>query len=243
MTRFVLVAALGAAVCFSQTTPPPQAFEVAAIKPSKAADQSSHSNWSNGRITMENLSVQQIIEEAYGIKYYQLAGAPGWVEAERYNIQAKAEEKVETAQLRIMLQALLAERFHLTVRHEKKSMTAYALVTAKGGLKVNPVEGSGSSMNHNNGKLTASHTDMARLADFLARRLDRPVVDETGIAGYFDFKLEWAPERGQQRPEGDGGAGPTIFTALTEQLGLRLETRKVPVDILVVDRIERPSDN
>jgi uncharacterized protein (TIGR03435 family) len=86
---------------------------------------------------------------------------------------------------------------------------------------------------------------MQRLADYLARRLDRPVVDETGIADSFTFTLEWSTERQQKAAEADGGAGgaPTLFTALTEQLGLRLETRKVPVEILVIDHMERPSDN
>jgi len=244
MMRIALLAALGAACCPAQTTAPRRQFEVAVIKPSKAGDSSTHSSWSNGRVTMQNLNVKQIIERAYGLQDYQISGAPGWLDTERYDIQAKAEERVPTEQLRVMLQALLADRFRLESHLETKTVPAYALVIAKSGLKMKPVDGEGHDMSSNNTKLTARHSSMQNLADFLARRLDRPVVDETGVKESFDFTLEWSNER-MQRAEAERGApeGPTIFTALPEQLGVKLEARKAPVDILVIDRVERPSEN
>jgi uncharacterized protein (TIGR03435 family) len=123
-------------------------------------------------------------------------------------------------------------------------MTAYALVVAKGGLKIHPVEGEGSSTNSHNGKLTAKHASMQKLAEILSRQLGVPVVDETRVAGGFDFTLEWSNER-QQKAAVESGAneGPSIFTALPEQLGLKLEARKVPVEMIAIDRAEHPSDN
>ena len=141
-----------------------------------------------------------------------------------------------------MLQALLAERFKLEVHREPKVMSAYALVVAKGGPKMTAVEaGKGSSMNTNNNHLTAKNTTMQRLADYLARQTGRPVVDQTELKGAFDFTLEWTPEESKST---SADAGPSLFTALQEQLGLKLQTHKLPVDILVVDHMERtPTEN
>ena len=246
MTRTAILACglLRSALCLAQSAPPQPAFEVAAIKPSKTGDTSSHWRSGKGRITMDNLSVRQIILAAYGVKEYQLVG-PSWLDTERYHIDAKAEGNVDDDKLMPMLQTLLAERFHLALHREKKDTTAYALVAAKGGLKIRPVEGSGSNSNSRNGKMTAKHVSMAKFAEFLARQVDRPVVDETGTGDDgFDFTLEWSNERVQRAAETDGApTAPSLFTALPEQLGLKLEARKVPVEMLVIDRVERPSEN
>jgi uncharacterized protein (TIGR03435 family) len=121
-------------------------------------------------------------------------------------------------------------------------MSAYALVPAKGGFKLKPVEGNGSSINstHGAGKAmaTCKHVSMSRLADFLSTRVDHPVIDQSGIPDAYDFTLEWSPDQNAE------DAGPSIFTALSEQLGLRLEARKLPVSILVVDSIDKtPTEN
>jgi uncharacterized protein (TIGR03435 family) len=134
----------------------------------------------------------------------------------------------------------------LVFHRETKEMSAYALVAAKGGMKIHAVEGVGSQSKSGGGKITAKHMSMSKFGDFLSRQLDRPVVDETGTGtDGFDFTLEWSNERVRRAAEADGGvpAGPSLFTALTEQLGLKLETRKVPVEIFAVDKAERPTDN
>jgi uncharacterized protein (TIGR03435 family) len=235
---------LYAGLCPAQTEPAPPAFEAAAIKPSKAGDNSSHWRSGKGRITMDNLSVKQIIMSAYRVKDFQVTG-PGWIDAERYHIDAKADADVDDDKLLPMLQTLLAERFHLAFHRDKKEVAAYALTPAKGGMKIHAVEGTGSQSNSTNGKMTAKHLSMARFADFLSRQLAMPVVDETGAAGGFDFTLEFSNERQQKAAEADGGvpAAPSLFTALPEQLGLKLTARKVQVDVMVVDRVERPSEN
>ena len=230
------------AFCLAQSAANPT-FEVAAIKPSTATDNHSSSHSNNGRITMDNLTLKQIIVNAYRIQNHQFVG-PAWLENERYNINAKADAKVEYAELMAMLQNLLAERFKLVVHHESKSVPGYALVVSKGGLKVKPVEGEGSSMNSNNTKLTATHVNTDRISKYVSSVLGQPVLDETGVKDSFSFVLEYADPRPGREEKSDSGATlPTIFTALNEQLGLKLETRKVPIDIVVVDHIERPTEN
>lgn len=193
-------------------------------------------NTNDGSLTMRNVSLRMIIEDAYDLKRYTLT-APDWTGTERFDIKAKVGEKVKHEELRLMLQSLLAERFQLKAHRELKEMTGYALLPAKSGFKLKPAEGNGSSINSSRGagkvKATCKHVSMPRLADYLSGRMDHPVVDQSGISDAYDFILEWSPDQiGED-------AGPSIFTALTEQLGLRLETRKLPVSILVVDSISK----
>jgi uncharacterized protein (TIGR03435 family) len=136
------------------------------------------------------------------------------------------------------LQTLLADRFQLTFHHEEKIASTYALVVAKSGLKIKPVEGAtGSKSSGGNGKIAAQGITMAKLADQLSRRVGGPVTDLTGVSGAYDFTLEWSTE-------GDANdLQSALFAALQDQLGLKLEMRKLPVDLLVIDRAEKPSDN
>jgi uncharacterized protein (TIGR03435 family) len=191
---------------------------------------------------MRNVSLHMMIEEAYDVKDFSFRG-PDWLDSVHFDVKAKTGEKVKHSEMRLMLQTLLAERFQLKFHRESKEMTAYALVPAKSGFKLKPSEGEGSHINSTSGagkaKATCQHVSMATFAEFLsARGLEHPVVDESGITGAYDFTLEWSKDQVAE------DAGPTLFTALTEQLGLRLETRKLPVSILVVDSVNRaPSDN
>jgi uncharacterized protein (TIGR03435 family) len=138
-----------------------------------------------------------------------------------------------------MLQTLLAERFHLVLHRETRSLQAYVLEVAKGGSKLEQSTGEGSSTDSRRGGMVARGTTMDRFAQVLARQMDLPVANQTGLEGAFNFKLEWAPESARPEPN----AGPSIFTALQEQLGLRLRTQKAPVEVLVIDRAERPTEN
>jgi len=219
-----------------------QAFEVASIKPNVSGDGHSSTHTSKGGATMRNVSLKQCIEMAYDVKDYALSG-PDWLGSERFDIVAKPPSGTPEDQFKPMMQALLADRFKMTVHREPKTLSAYALVVGKNGPQLQKTEvGDGSHMNHDghNGKskLTGQRVSMPRLADFLARQLDRPVIDMTELTGVFDLKLEWADER-QPTPD-----GPSIYTALQEQLGLKLEARKLPVEILVIDHVEKvPTEN
>jgi uncharacterized protein (TIGR03435 family) len=233
----------GVVWCAGQTAPPVPQFAAATVKPSNTGDNNSSYNTNNGRVTVRNETLKQILTSVYSVREFQISGGPGWLDADRFSIDAVAESKSTQKDLSAMMQSLLAERFQLALRKETRPFAGYALVAAKGGIKIQPVDGEGSGMSTNNGKLTARHASMDRLADWVARQVERPVVNETGIEGGFDFTLEWARERGGMRAEPGDGAGPTIFTALSEQLGLRLESKKVPVEVLIIDKAEKPAEN
>jgi uncharacterized protein (TIGR03435 family) len=250
MTMFRLPMALFllAAAAFSQ---PPPKFEVASIKPNTSADH--NSTWRSGtdRFTGENIPIRFLIMTAFRIKESQLAGLPGWTGIAKYDIEAKAEGTPSQEQIYGMLQSLLAERFQLKYHRAKKTMSVFALVPAKGGIKVElskegpcplpPPNYCGqwfSGSNHADG----TRLMMPQLADALTFNLDRIVVDKTGFKKTFDVKLTWSAEP-DPADKTDVSEGPSIFTAVQEQLGLRLEAAKAPVDVLVVDHLERPSEN
>ena len=234
--KLVLVGLLFAATLSAQSS-----FEVASIKLNSSGDGGESVNTTSGTLTMRNVPLRSIIQDAYNLKRYSLIG-PDWLDNQRFDITAKVGEKVKYEEMRVMLQTLLAERFQLKAHREQKEMSAYALLPAKSGFKLKPAEGEGSgtssSSNAGKTKTTFKHVSMTRLADFLSSRVDHPVIDQTGILEAYDFTLEWSRDQIAE------DAGPSIFTALSEQVGLRLEARKLPVSILVVDSIEKmPTEN
>jgi uncharacterized protein (TIGR03435 family) len=214
------------------------AFEAATIKPTKQPFGSTHWDSHPGMIMLGGQTLKGLICIAYHVKDNQVAGGPKWIDAERYDINAKAEGPAGDPQLLNMLQTLLADRFQLTFHHEEKIASTYALVVAKSGLKIKPVEGAtGSRSSGGKGKIAAQGVTMAKLADQLSRRVGGPVTDLTGVSGAYDFTLEWSTE-------GDpDDVQSALFAALQEQLGVKLEMRKLPLDLLVVDRAEKPSEN
>ena len=242
MIRGLLTATLVSAAALAQSAPVP-AFEVAAIKSNHIGDTGSHWKDKDGHLTMTNMSLKNIVIAAYSIKERQFAG-PSWMESDRYTIDAKADHKAESPEIMSMLQTLLADRFKLAVHREQKSMQGYALVVAKGGPKMRAADGQGDDRSRNDGsRLMAEHLQMPALARIVERLVGDPVVDETHLSGAYDFTLEYSVER--RRPvETDAPPSdkPSIFTALPEQLGLKLEARKVPIEMLVVDRVEKPTE-
>jgi uncharacterized protein (TIGR03435 family) len=229
--RLLLPSALFATLGLAQTAPP--TFEAAVIKPSITTDGGSSWRIQPGRIVMENETLRQMIQQAYGLQDYQYSG-PVWLENDRYYLEGKAETK-DPNQLILMLQNLLTERFKLAVHREPKPVSGYALVVAKSGLKIKPAEGEGWNFNSNKTRIRVTHANMTEFAKYLSNEIKQPVVDETGVKDAFTFELQYANPR-----ESSDTNLPTIFTALTEQLGLKLEPRKVPVEILIVDHVERP---
>jgi bla regulator protein blaR1 len=238
-------------------------FEVASIKPN-------HSNSGRvminrpdvGRFVTENTSLRMLITFAYDIRNSQLTGGPGWLETDRWDIVAKPETEVPRTPegektLRKMMQALLAERFQLVVHKESKEMPVYAIVVAKGGpkLKASAADAKGPMMRMGMGTLEATKVPLSMLARALSDQVGRTVIDETRVAGDFDFKLEFAPDangpmarmaaaEGKERPETPPDSDrPTILAAVQEQLGLKLEARKAPVETVVVDKVEKATEN
>jgi uncharacterized protein (TIGR03435 family) len=264
-TGLVLVGAVGLAFPQAGTVRPQ--FEVASVKLNTEGGPGMTIRPSaGGRLDVENITVRQLIRIAYGIMESQISGGPGWIDSDHFDISAKAENSVAFEDMRPMLQSLLADRFQLAVRRNVKELSVYALAVTKGGIKfaqsrpescIAPLPGAAradgeppvfcGSIQMRRGRLDAPGISMTRMVRVLTDfgNLGRPVVDSTGLTGTFDIHLVFAPDEadtGEPPPSVDP-AVPSIFTALQEQLGLRLESSKSPVDVLVIDRVERPSAN
>ena len=196
---------------------------------------------SGGLVSMRNLGLNVLVMTAWDLGPGQFSG-PGWMGSERYDVEARTSPNASQADLRLMLQALLIDRFQMATHHETKESSSYALVVAKGGAKLHATTGDQRSavIFAPPSRLLGNGSTMQGLALALSvsRSVGGRVADETGLAGVYDFTLTYGPE------QAGVDAGPSIFTALQEQLGLRLETRKSTVDVLVVDRAERaPTEN
>lgn len=195
-----------------------------------------------------------ILEWAYGVRDFQISGAPAWVKEELFDIDARAEHPATEAEMKQMVQGLLADRFGLKLHRQTKEASVYALVTGKDGLKLkeSPKLKEGQILSPGRpfgdievppGKLTAHGATMALLVQILTENLDRPVVDKTGLTGHYDFELTydgptWVPgEPGAWRP-----FGAAIFAPI-QKLGLRIEPQKSPVETVVIDSVSRPSAN
>jgi len=218
-----------------------QSFEAASIKPNNSGSHNSRWNTNEGGVRAENVSLKQLIELAYDVKDYSLSG-PDWLDSERFDVQAKPQGRMTDEMFAPMLRSLLADRFRISVHRESKEISGYALLLGKKPPQPHsmPKEG-GSQVNWSDGELTATNASLKQLADFFARQLGQPVEDSTGLMGVCDLKLEWTPEERGQDATKDA---PSLFTAIQEQLGLKLQPRKVNVEVLVVDRVERiPTEN
>jgi bla regulator protein BlaR1 len=234
-----------------------QIFEVVSVKPADPDRRGTTINFPNGTFNATGVTAKNCITLAYDIQPFQLAGGPNWIGDQRYDIVAKMPAGAMKAprdperwpQMRAALQALLADRFQLVVHRETKLIPGYVLVVAKNGFKLKETTDDGkANFGSNRGKFTAHEISMELLARNLSGMLSSPVADTTGIKGVFDLTLEWTPDEVQSpaKPGNEAAEpslGPSIFTALQEQLGLKLETQKTPVEMTVIDRIEKPTSN
>jgi uncharacterized protein (TIGR03435 family) len=250
--RVALAATLLAGLAAGQT------FDVASVKQGDSAGRPEVGN-SNGRSTAKNATLKTIMATAYQVPAFQISGGPGWVDSDRFDIEAEASDlKTGYVQLRLMMRSLLEDRFHMKVHREIRVSSLFSLVVAKGGLKVKlspdqmSPDASGSAGPTDGpprgrilmgpGVIVANAVSLSLLAKVLTPEMERPILDRTDLIGRFDFRLTWMP--------GSGGAGavnaedlPSIFTALREQLGLELKSERGPVEFLVIDSAERPSPN
>lgn len=232
-------------------------FDVASIKPNQSGSRSVMMRTSHGRLTATNVTVRMLIRSGFHVRDSQISGGPDWLDTEKYDVVAKTERTdISDDMLWLSLQPLLAERFKLRFHREVKQLPAYSLVVAKSGPKLKNHAGDDQPMmrisaGSGKAKMEATKTSMAKFADSLAGHIDRPILDNTKLPGEYDFKLEWAQDHpGESSPsmldslrEEIGLTGPTIFTAVQEQLGLKLQPVKGPVEIIVVDDATRASAN
>ena len=244
-TLFTFVLCGLALAAVAQTPSKRLAFESASIKPSNRTG--IHFDGSPAFMRTSG-TLKGLIRTAYGVEMDRIEGGPKWVDQDTFEIEARAAQAVDAMQLREMLQTLLEERFHLQFHRATRQAPGYALLIAKNGLKITPVVGGDhQSTRGGDGDITATNEPFSDFVIRLSRILGAPVVDETRTPGYFDFKLTWSPESIHPSPSSINVNSPTtampdaaLFTAIQEQLGLRLESRKVPVELLVVDRAEKP---
>lgn len=223
-------------------------FLVATIK---ASDPDSTSGWGfptdGHRISCVHATVATILSVAYGTHIKQIVGGPEWLSKDRYDINGipDVDGVPNLKQMQEMYQKLLAERFHLIFHRETREMPIYAITVAKGGpiLKIaDPSETLNTGNSGGGGQRTLKFTNMSMSAFALNMNFyeDRPVIDQTSLPGRYDFSLKWTYDVSR---ESEPGAPPSLFTAIREQLGLRMDAVKGPAEVLVIDHVERPSEN
>jgi len=231
-------------------------FDVASIKPSDpAARRMSLDSLSGGRLTARSVSLSWLVQFAYHLESYQISGGPGWMLTSRYDVTARvADSTAGEDKVRQMAQALLADRFALKVHIESRELPVYKLVNVRQGKDLHKVAACAApecpvfDMSIG-GQLTAYGVTMEDFAHVLTDLTSRPVRNQTALAGQYDFHLSWTPDDatpGAIGPRGSPAPDQTlasVFTALTEQFGLKLQSDKGPVDIYVIDHAEKPSEN
>lgn len=254
----ILTAIVAACEAFGQTAPAAPAFDVASVRVSqigKAGGEGSRRQsiqFSPDSVTMRNVNFRSAVRWAYNVMDYQITG-PDWLGSERYDIAAKAAAQVPEDQLRLMLQGLLADRFKLTLHRQTKELPAYILTVAKGGpkFKESDTEGEPSLQpDQSRMQVAVRRTPISQLVEGLSNILRAPVLDQTGLKGKYDVTINVAryiPDLSERR-EGGGGVpidpASIIMTGIQEELGLKLETKKMPLDLLIVDHAEKvPTEN
>lgn len=216
-------------------------FEVATIKPSgpeEIAAGTSGFKTGHGRAVGTNVTLKRCIIGAYHIGPGQVIGGPAWIDSDRFHIEAKAATPTnDDSELDAMIRALLAERFHLALHKETKPMQALVLEVTKNGPKLEKAAGGDAVTDASHGGMILKNSAMDALAERLSRVTSLPVINQTGLDGIFNLKLTWTPDG--ERPK-SADAPPDLPTAIQEQLGLRLVSRKAPVEVLVVEHAEKP---
>lgn len=244
-------------------------FEVASIRPSSPDTmiQGVRMQFVADGYDAKNVTLQLLIESAYGVDENQIAGLPKWANSERYQIAARIDEMTSDAITKLsdgprrvvqqhMLQELLTDRFKLLLHHETKQLSVYLLVPAKTGVRLHDAKAGNAysglpvgmlSVDFAEGRLVGHEVPISQLVQLMTPELGRHILDQTGLTGKYDFTLRCSPS--EMRALMDGGTwtpdsgGPSIFTALQEQLGLELKSQKAPIEALVIDHVEKPSAN
>jgi uncharacterized protein (TIGR03435 family) len=231
--------------------------EVATIKPTQPGNRLFMLTMQGGTLVVKNLTLGFLMAFAYEVPARQIAGKPGWMDAEKWDIEVKPDTPgmPSSSQTRVIVQKLLAERFGLQFHEERRKLAAYVLIVSKDGPKMRKTADASLSPNfllYPQGVLIARSATMADLVQSLQNHiLGQPLVDKTGLEGRWDFTMKWTPDETQfadapvpvPPPADDANAPPPLFTAIQEQLGLKLEAQKADVPVLVIDHVDHPSPN
>jgi uncharacterized protein (TIGR03435 family) len=226
----------------AQSTTPAREFAAVSVKPNAQKGPAYFSRWrlDPSLLSMTGYALTACVKLAYGLKSYQVQSkGPGWIATDRFDIEARTAAPATEAEMMRMLQPALIERFHLVLHRETVQMPVLLLRVAPRGVKFQPASTSqGPNLDVRKDYINGMHLDMDGLAEVLGQFVtERPVLNRTGLNGEYQFRVEFAPK------EGDDSDHSSIFSALSEQLGLRLESGKAPVEVLIIDRAERPSEN
>jgi uncharacterized protein (TIGR03435 family) len=227
----------------SQSDVSAQVFDVASIKPSDPKLRKPISiRSSGGRLTITSYNLKMLIRTAYDLEEFRIAGGPSWIDADAYDIVAGSDQSPTEEQRLIMLRKLLKDRFQLKHHRESKVLTVYELGVARKGFKLKAAEeGAELWWRYGGGQIESRNMSMPWLAQALTRYIKQTVVDKTELMGGYDFKLEW--DESAELASAADTLRPSLFTAVQEQLGLKLTAAKGIVEVLVIDHVVRPSEN
>lgn len=229
----------GAGAPLHGQVPSPPAFEVASVKPAAPGNRTRVAYLPGGRFTATSMALTTLLSLAYDMREFQMVGGPAWMASARWDVSAKTDNSSATSkEMSTMLRALLAERFKLVLHPETRTLPVYELSVAASGLKIKEsAKDKERSLNGGSGRAVGAQVSMETLSQFLSMQLSRAVRDRTGVSGAFDIALTWAPDVSQDL------SAPSIFTAVQEQLGLKLVSARGPVESIVIDSVERPTSN
>lgn len=248
LLKLLLLILLAVPLAHAQASAP--TFEVATIRPAAPSpDGHTHINYPSGdRFSAINITLIALMQWAYDMPAKQILDGPSWLTSTRFDIEAIADTSGQSKSIvsdpkhdlkRRMVQSLLADRFRLKLHQDTRILPAYDLVVAKGGMKLQPTQSNGKSIGVGNAHFNGQGLSMALIAEELSQISGRIVVDKTNLTGRYDLKLQWTPD---DAPTTENSA-PSLFTAIQEQLGLKLEPAKEPVSVLVIDHIDAPTPN
>jgi uncharacterized protein (TIGR03435 family) len=256
-SALLVIALVSLTVARGQSSRP--VFQVTSVKPNNSGSRGARiSDSPDGSLRADNTTVRLLLLRAYGVFDYQVVGSPDWINTARFDIEGKAESGLTKPDVLAMTRSLLEDRFKLRVHRDTRESSVFLLIVAKDGLKLQPtVEGrlgpgglrpgdSRSNVDSTSGELSGSGIGVAKLIGMLVPHVGRPIIDKANLTGLYDFTLKFTPQQTTVTTGGDALADvgvPSIFTALTEQLGLKLESAKGPVEVLVIESVSRPSEN
>ena len=242
---------MAAAVAFAQAPEKEPEITVVSVKPADPGTNAMNNRFPPGRFTLIGYTLLSLIESAYSVREYQVIGGPGWMNGDRWTMEGELSAPIRMFANMSLLQPVLADRFQLRVRHETRSMPVYSLVVAKSGPKLKAAESDAQQGTRYGDQIVDKKYDIRRLAQDLGGNLNVPVTDKTGLTGIYNMDLKWTADpatpfgdvrNGAELPAPDPNR-PEIFTAIKDQLGLELKSEKGPVDVIVIERAERPMPN
>jgi uncharacterized protein (TIGR03435 family) len=262
LSRRILPALLAfgvlAPIAAAQTGADSNSFDVASVKTGDPSFRGMSMHVGPSGLSVTNVTLKFLIQYAWDVKKFQVSGGPGWIDSDLFTIAAKSDHgqdvdfeqahsekyKAFTERLHLKVRSLLADRFALRLHREQRVMPVYELVVAGSGPKLSPAADGPEGLTSGPGRLKGTRVRTSAIASALSDATERVVIDRTGLNGYYDYSLTWTPDMASgAEPQASERGGVSLFTAVQEQLGLKLKAAKGPVEVLAIDGAEKPSAN